>query len=151
MKEQRYDSTSVRGIIRKGDLLLVEWLAAKEICFLPGGTVEHGEELSQALSRELAEEIDGATFSIGVYRGAIGHRWQQSDGYKSCLNHFYEVRWSGATELRAKEQGRCLRWITLRESSKERLQPPSLARLLLGSDDGVWEIVDQPDTVFSQQ
>jgi len=138
-----YNSTSVRGIIRKGNLLLVEWLAAKGICFLPGGTVESGEDLAQALSRELEEEIAGATFTIGGYRGKIGHRWQQSDRANSCLNHFFIVYWSGATELSAKEQGRSLRWISLVDAAAVGLQPPSLGALLMTSEDIAWDLVEE--------
>ncbi|NDC39448.1 MAG: ADP-ribose pyrophosphatase, partial [Proteobacteria bacterium] len=48
-----YRTTSVRAIIKDHQKLLVEWFAPKQIAFLPGGTVEAGENLQAALMREL--------------------------------------------------------------------------------------------------
>jgi 8-oxo-dGTP pyrophosphatase MutT (NUDIX family) len=72
-----YNATSVRAIILRGDEILVEWLESKKIAFLPGGTVEQGEALLEALNRELYEEIEGADFTVGRYRGTIGHSWSE--------------------------------------------------------------------------
>ena len=93
-KASPYNSTSVRAIILRADRILVEWLESKGVAFLPGGTVEQGEELLEALKRELSEEIEGADFTVGRYRGTIGHSWTESNGSNSCLNHFYEVKLS---------------------------------------------------------
>lgn len=64
-KASPYNSTSVRAIILRADRILVEWLESKGVAFLPGGTVEQGEELLEELKREISEEIEGADFTVG--------------------------------------------------------------------------------------
>lgn len=139
---RRYNSTSVRGIIRQGEMILVEWLDSKGIAFLPGGTVEEGESLEQTLGRELAEEIEGARFTIGRYRGKIGHHWHEQAGLNSCLNHFFEVHYSATTELTAKEPGRCLRWIALTDPEAQRLQPGRLKALIESGEAALWDEIE---------
>lgn len=140
-----YASTSVRAIIVRDEKILVEWLDSKSIAFLPGGTVERGEQLVAALARELHEEIEGADFKVNRYRGMIGHHWIQSNKRNSCLNHFYEVQLSRHCEPTAKEAGRCLKWISLSDPLAQCLQPPSLRTLLTVATEGLWDEVDTLD------
>lgn len=140
-----YNSTSVRAIIVHADKILVEWIESKRIAFLPGGTVQQGEELSQALNRELLEEIEGADFTIGRYRGKIGHSWRESTGSNSCLNHFYEVELSPKSNPTARESGRCLKWISLSDPVAQHLQPPSLRARLTESGNELWDEFDTED------
>jgi 8-oxo-dGTP pyrophosphatase MutT (NUDIX family) len=140
-----YNSTSVRAIIIRADKILVEWLESKGIAFLPGGTVEPGEDLLEALSRELHEEIEGADFTVGRYRGAIRHSWLEPNGSNSCLNHFYEVELSPQSNPTERESGRCLKWISLSDPVVQRLQPPSLMARLTESSEGLWDECDSED------
>jgi 8-oxo-dGTP pyrophosphatase MutT (NUDIX family) len=140
-----YNSTSVRAIILRADKILVEWLESKGIAFLPGGTVEHTENLLEALKRELHEEIEGADFTVGRYRGMIGHSWLESNGGNSCLNHFYEVELSPQSNPTARESGRYLKWISLSDPVLQHLQPPSLKARLTESGEGLWDEFDSED------
>jgi ADP-ribose pyrophosphatase YjhB (NUDIX family) len=140
-----YASTSVRAIIVRDGKILVEWLSSKSIAFLPGGTVQRGEGLVEALTRELHEEIGGANFTVDRYRGVIGHRWSPSNKDSSCLNHFYEVLLSPDSEPAARELGRSLKWIALSDPLAQRLQPPSLRSLLNLANEGLWDEVDTFD------
>lgn len=140
-----YNSTSVRAIILHADKILVEWLESKGIAFLPGGTVERGEDLLEALNRELREEIKGADFTIGRYRGTIGHSWRKPNGSNSCLNHFYEVELSPRSNPTARESGRYLQWITLSDPVAQHLQPPSLRALLTEANERLWDEFDTED------
>lgn len=106
--------------------------------------MESGESLVEALDRELREEIQGACFRIGIYRGYIGHRWYESNTSNSCLNYFYEVELTSAAdaEIVAREPGRHLMWISLSSREADSLQPPSLKELLNADSKGVWNSVD---------
>jgi len=45
------------AIVERGRLLVVSKMAAPNVFYLPGGKPEHGEDLKQTLTRELAEEL----------------------------------------------------------------------------------------------
>lgn len=137
-----YNSISVRAIIRRGDTVLVEWLEGKGIAFLPGGTVEGEENLLDAVRRELCEEVQGATFVIGSYRGSIGHWWKREGELHGCLNHFYDVELDLHGDVVAREKGRCFRWLSLGDKEASSLQPPRLKSLLLESQGFLWNYVD---------
>lgn len=104
--------------------------------------MENGEDLAEALKRELSEEISGPSFRLGAYRGSIGHRWQESTGENSALNHFFEVELIGEVEIEPREHGRFLRWMMLSPEDANSLKPPSLKTLLGLPVGGVWEVVD---------
>jgi len=139
-----YRTTSVRAIIRRENLVLVEWFEPKKISFLPGGTKETQESLIETLSRELREELKGVTTTIGCYRGKIGHLWATEEGKDSCLNHFFDVLISSDNQVRSGEASRDIRWLDLYSEAVQTLKPPSLRRLLLESQkrDGEWNLID---------
>lgn len=138
-----YRTTSARALIRRGDSILVEWFAPKNICFLPGGTSDPEEPLKTALERELSEELQGSCFTVGRYLGKIGHSWDTDKGRDSCLNHFFEVSASNPGGIFSNEEGRTMRWIDLKSDDLSLLQPPRLRQLLSEMPwDFEWDFVD---------
>jgi 8-oxo-dGTP pyrophosphatase MutT (NUDIX family) len=138
-----YRSTSVRAVIRRGDAVFVEHFAPKKILFLPGGTVEDGEELTDTLRRELHEELTGSPLTIGRYLGKIGHSWSTREGVDSCLNHFFEVAATHPDALRSNEEGRAFTWMRLGSPEATKLQPPSLHQLLAEAARAAeWDLID---------
>ncbi len=131
----RFQATSVRAVIRKEGLILVEWFSPKSISFLPGGTHELSESLEATLARELNEELSCNSARIGRYLGKIGHIWKTPTGPASCLNHFFEVALQDDLPVTARKNGCEMRWLDMDSTELNCLQPPSLRGLLpLGSD-----------------
>ena len=138
-----YRTTSTRALILRDDRILVEWFSPKNICFLPGGTVDGEESLNITLERELSEELQGSSFVVGRYLGKIGHRWDTDKGSDSCLNHFFEVSASNPEGISSNEEDRTMRWIDLKSDDLSSLQPPRLRQLLSEMQwDFEWDFVD---------
>ena len=75
-----------RAIILSNDYLLLCKQKQGNYTFLPGGHIELGESATQALEREIQEEI-GEFISIKNFSGAIENAWENE-----CeLSLFFEV------------------------------------------------------------
>lgn len=88
-KEQKFH-LRVRAIIRDGEYILAVKAKGLEYCFLPGGHHEIGESLSDALLREIKEEM-GLEGEIRQYLGVVENGWQENDAYHQEINHVFEV------------------------------------------------------------
>jgi ADP-ribose pyrophosphatase YjhB (NUDIX family) len=138
-----YRTTSVRALIRHNGSFLVEWYQPKQICFLPGGTVEGNESLEKALQRELAEELQGSSFFIDQYLGNIGHIWSTNEGTDSCLNHFFTVHADTPEAITSHAAGRVFRWIDPQSTEFSALKPAKLQHVLLNKSVSTeWSFVD---------
>ncbi|HDX9588024.1 TPA: NUDIX domain-containing protein [Bacillus pseudomycoides] len=79
----------VRGILIKDGKLLVAHYKGHH-CFLPGGHIELGESVENALRREWEEEI-GASCSIEKFLGVIENQWRDGDTLHYEINHVFKV------------------------------------------------------------
>ncbi|MCM6774469.1 NUDIX domain-containing protein [Nocardia sp. CDC159] len=68
-----------RAVIRSGDRILVVREHGKHYCMLPGGHVEPGEPVEDALTRELSEEL-GVTARVGDWVAVIEHSYVDDTG-----------------------------------------------------------------------
>lgn len=143
--------TAVRALIMVEGRLLVEWYPPKAIAFLPGGRVNEGENLRQALARELKEELLPDDASIGVYLGSIEHGRREGERCYKGLQHFFEAHFApsvGANEICAREPGRIIRLLALDEPEPAALKPPVLPGLIrarLSGETRPWKEIDHRD------
>jgi len=80
----------VRALIMSGSSILLCRLRARPVVFLPGGRVEAGEDLNQALAREMLEET-GVMPEAAHYLGAVEHFWSEGARPVHDLTHFFLV------------------------------------------------------------
>lgn len=86
----------VRGVILAGDNVLLARAKGAANTFLPGGHVEVGESLSQALIREVAEEL-GCECRVTDYLGVVEHQWREGGRRQHELNHVFSAALPGIT------------------------------------------------------
>lgn len=114
----------VAGIlVRRGEVLLVRHQKdAESYWLLPGGGVEVGETLKQALEREWLEEVG---LSIQAGRLVLVHDSIPSDHHRHIVNLCFlvEARGAGAPRVSADERLKEARFFELPELRRLRLLP----------------------------
>jgi ADP-ribose pyrophosphatase YjhB (NUDIX family) len=149
---------AVRALVVRGDdaVLLVHFrfVSGNEVWALPGGGIEAGESVEDAIRRELAEEVGVHRFELGPEVWTRTHVFELSPEFDGQHERVFLVRLGeppgepGLTvdELRA-ESVDATRWWTTAEltASRELFAPRGLpelvARLLAdGPPDGPWDV-----------
>jgi 8-oxo-dGTP pyrophosphatase MutT (NUDIX family) len=87
----RVPRVSVRALVLDGDdVIAVENAAAPGKLHMPGGGVEHGETMLDALRRELREELEIGAASA-EYLLAIENKFDTYLGVFHCVEHVFVV------------------------------------------------------------
>lgn len=86
----------VRALYVRDDVVLICRSSGKPHTFLPGGHVEFGEGMIEALKREFQEEM-GETPHVNRYIGGVEHTWPRSNSLQHEVNHLFEIDLDGIT------------------------------------------------------
>ncbi len=123
----------VRAVIEDRGRFLVAHTVGAGNTYLPGGHLEIGEGMKQALARELEEEL-GIKVEVGEYLGAVEHAWDVAGEHTHEVNHFFEVK---SRELDSEQSPPSQEdhvefyWISPPDFEAHNLQPEPLRQLLL--------------------
>ncbi len=114
-------------IIDKGKILVV-YNKAKKYYFFPGGHVEFGEKLREALSRELKEEL-GIRPKDSRFIGVVDNFFKD-EGFHHEIDFVFEVK---ASNVRAKSKENHIDFEFLTQSgfAKKKVYPLALHKAIL--------------------
>jgi 8-oxo-dGTP diphosphatase len=106
--------------------------AKKEYWYLPGGHLEFGETLDQALRREIKEEINQEVESSS-FMTVLENNYSDHNGKHHELNLIYntELRSDGPNEIRSYEEHFTVEWVLVSELGKIRLLPENVHQYLI--------------------
>jgi 8-oxo-dGTP diphosphatase len=137
-KSMSYPTLRVRALIVSDGHVLLARLQSRPVAFLPGGRVEPGEPIADALKREVREECGVAAERI-EYLGAVENVWSENGRRIHDLSHFFLVE-SAALRVsftpQCNDDGVELCWVAAAQVQSEPVKPESVKRLLCGWLDG---------------
>jgi ADP-ribose pyrophosphatase YjhB (NUDIX family) len=126
----------VAGILLKEDqiLLVRHEKNGKSYFLLPGGGVEYGETVEQALIREFQEEV-GLDIQVGAL--VLVHDSIPPDGHRQVLNLYFQVT-AARTELKVTPDGvlRDAAFYTLSQFAQMTVNPDVKTEILTGIQSG---------------
>lgn len=119
-----------RGVcIRNGKVLLCRAKDSSST-YLPGGHIEFGETGSEALVREIKEEM-GRTSSAGEMLGVVENSFMQH-GKRHCeINLVYRLAIDGDDDIRSQEDWIGFEWHALECLDEANLLPTEMRRFLV--------------------
>ncbi|MFS0672075.1 NUDIX domain-containing protein [Ornithinibacillus sp. 179-J 7C1 HS] len=131
-----------RGIMIKGNKLLVARAKGYQNTFLPGGHIEFGESAKDALEREIVEEL-GLRCTVKKFLGLVEHKWLKK-GHMNCeINQLFLVEMEEVPvdeNPQSKEDHIEFFWITINELNIYNLQPYPLRELIYNHVNGKKEL-----------
>lgn len=90
----------VRGVCVEDGKILLAFLKTKQYFFLPGGHVEHGESVFDALEREIKEEI-GINVMVNDVISVFEHTWSGKNGLVHEINFLVDFTVDPARSLKS--------------------------------------------------
>jgi len=128
MKEKGFE-VCVRGIIRRGNRILVCKRKDKNYYFFPGGHVEFGESAEGALRRELKEELDISIKNVS-FIGAMENIFREERRKKHELNLVFDVKAEKAKD-KSMEDHLDFFFFDIKQFSKEKVLPIALKKQVM--------------------
>ena len=111
---------AVRAIVLKGDKMALLYVSNENYHKLPGGGIEQGENLNQALEREILEEVGVTIENIREVGKIIEYRKQhhlKQISYCFVIDVKYDTGNLNYTE-EEKAEGFELKWVSIQEALK---------------------------------
>ena len=116
-----------RGVQVQDDRILLCRSLTQGHLYLPGGHVESGESIREALEREIEEEL-GAEVEVGQFLGLLEYSFHDGKEKHAELSVLFAIRGVGA--LRSREREIEFVWQRLSELNSLPLLPKPLVELL---------------------
>lgn len=119
-----------RALIVQGESVVI--CKHKDHYFLPGGHVESGESLIDALEREFVEELGTFAHSAPVHIGVCEHSFDFKDGaIQHEINHIFVVEVASDVVFESQESFLSFEKVTMTELHTVALLPPQLKPALI--------------------
>lgn len=129
-----------RGLIIKGNSVLLAYSKGSTNTFLPGGHIEPGERAEHTLIRELKEEL-GINITVQRYLGTIEQTFTENGIQHHGINLFFLMNSNDVPdELFSREDHLDFFWADAGETGKMNLMPEDLQTLIKNFINGNNEI-----------
>jgi ADP-ribose pyrophosphatase YjhB (NUDIX family) len=124
------------AIIRQADRLLLNRYGGDSFWALPGGAVESGEFSTEALVREMREEL-AVTVEVGRLVWVVENLFEYRGAFYTEFGFYYEAEWPrvplriGDEEFAGEEHDQFFRWVRYEEIAVLDFRPAVLRLPLL--------------------
>ena len=132
----------VRALIIRDRKILVCQTVGKDYFFLPGGHVEFGESMQDALRRELIEELNARVIASS-YIGSVENIFEQNEVKKHELSFVFHVD-IDLRDVVSKEEHISFYWLTFEEFIDAKVMPPAMK-------DAIIEWTAEKETFFIEE
>ena len=114
----------VRALIIRDRKILVCQTTGRSYFFLPGGHIEFGETMKEALKREIYEEM-GARVTTSQFIGGIENFFLQDGEKKHEVSFVFQID-IDSEEIVSRERHIAFFWLSMGEFIEKNIVPPAL-------------------------